>query len=257
MKEIKVFLLLVTAILAFACEKGTYELTGVNVNSYVNNDLALDFKINGQNIRTVYINKPYQGRASVNLYQVSNYEIRINDETFFTDTLTDTFEDSLTQVGIYPVTIMATNGVRTFYDTTEIYAIEYAPIWLPGLWGDNTNSARFRIGLDTLFFNVTFCPTRPQPFVVFADSVDKINKTVVFNYQWIEHLNYYNNNWYYLAFNNLKYWLDVNHEQFLFIRYGGNWNDKAGSMADMRDTSYNERFGCYVMSSYFVRRPGG
>lgn len=251
-------LIILIGLLATACrEDREDESIEVEIERYVNNDLSLILLVNGQNIDTVYKDSTFLVEAYVNLYSKDSgnyYEITLNGETFYKNS----FYDSLQQVGIYPITVMSTNGGRTFVDTAEIYVVEYpaSNVWLPGLWGDNTDSARFRIGVDTLFFNVSYCPTRPLPFVVFADSVDYDKGEIIFSFEWVELLNYYNQTWYYLAFNNLNYWLDMpGGKQFLFIRYGGNYRDVNGSIADMRGQSFNEDLQCYIISTSFIRKP--
>ncbi|MFA5000283.1 MAG: hypothetical protein WC545_02915 [Patescibacteria group bacterium] len=224
--------------------------------TFINNDLVLSVLINGQRIDTVYTNVPFRVSVDVNMYAVDSYAVRIAGQTF----LADDFTTSLSAVGVYPIGVMATNGGRTFKDSTSsvIYAVEYSPVtvWLPGLWGDNSDTARFRIGLDTLFFNAAYCLTRPIPYVVFGDSLDHNSQQIVFSYDWIELLNFYNQSWYYLAMDNLPYWLDTDRGQFLFIRYGGDFHNPDSSLANMAGGTLNEDLGCYVLKTSLIHWPG-
>ncbi|HBA36402.1 TPA: hypothetical protein DCZ15_00845 [Candidatus Falkowbacteria bacterium] len=220
------------------------------IDKFINNDLSFVVLINGQEIDTVYVDSLFSVYANVpDFYLVDYYEINLNDETFYDKS----FYYSLPMAGRYAIDLFATNGGRGFKDTAEIYAIDYpgTTVWLPGLWGDNTDSARFRIGIDTLFFNAAFCPTRPLPFVIFADSVNAQGQ-LLFNGQELELLNFYREPWYYLSFNDLSYWLNFGEQEFLCLRYGGDYHNIDGSLADMRGGVFNEDLDCYVIQSFFL-----
>ncbi|GEM_PF-3612527 len=227
--------------------------------TFINNDLILSVLINGQRIDTVYTNVPFRVSIDVNMYAVDSYAVRIAGQTF----LADDFTTSLSEVGVYPVGVMATNGGRTFKDSTSsvIYAVEYSPvkIWLPGLWGDNSDTARFRIGLDTLFFNAKYCNPWLAPYVVFGDSLNHNNGHIVFSYEWIEILNFYREPWYFIALNNIdssKCLLNTGRGQSMFIRYGGDYHNPAGSLANMAGGTLNEVLGCYVIKTSYIYWPG-
>ena len=249
----KIWFFMATLIIFLGCRKERDEV--VEADKYVNNNLVLSLWINGQKIDTVYKDSTFQVKLFVNLFRANFYQTSLNGQTFY-DTA---FTDAIKTTGRYVISALVSNGARTFRDTARLFVIDYplSPAWLPGLWGD-LDSARFRIGADTIFFNSAYCSTRVLPFIQFADSLDKIRGHIVFNDSInIRLLNYYmnpkNSSWYFYPIKKAVWTTAPDGQKFLLMRYGGDFNNAAGSFANMGGASYNDSLKCYVIQDSYLK----
>lgn len=242
-----VVLLLAAAIFS-GCTKKDEGL--VEVTRYINNPLQIKFLVNGFPRDTVYANSNFTVRVSCNMFKVTDYVSYLNSQTFYDSV----FSSSIAMPGRYSLRFFASNGGRDYSQDTVLYVVYHSPVWLPGLWGDSTANAHLRLAVDTVFFNMVFCPSISFPFVQFADTIDFKTKSIVFDdAKRITPLNYYRDSWYYLSIKNLNYWLAMaNGQRFLFFRYGGDYRFVGTSQADTLSPSYNSTLKCYMLQNYDI-----